>query len=56
MAKNRKTENGINYRIERRRDYSITEWSVFWRGEDGSVLELTNDERLERDTSRSIND
>jgi len=56
MASDYKTENGIDYSIVRRRDPSITEGAWYWKGSDGSILELTDEEVADRDTSRSITD
>jgi hypothetical protein len=56
MAKNSKTENGIRYTIEYTKHPSMAEEVVYWRGNDGSRLDLTYEEKVERDTSRSIAD
>lgn len=56
MAQSSKTENGIRYTIQRRRDASFAESSIYWQSADGTILELTDEEMSARDTSRSITD
>lgn len=56
MTKNVKEENGVTYRIAQRDSPSMAEYSLYWRGDDGSTLELTYDEKAERDTSKSLAD
>lgn len=43
-------------RLRRRGELSITEQRDYWQAEDGTVVELTEDELLQLDTSRSIAD
>lgn len=56
MTNTRKTENGITYRLKKRDQASIAEGIYYWEGSDGSILELTEEEQAERDTSRSLTD
>lgn len=57
MPTNTKTENGIRYTIRRRRDNSMTEYGWYWEAEDGSILEMTEDEALARANNvRAITD
>jgi hypothetical protein len=56
MSNPYKTENGIDYTLERRRQASLSEGRLYWQGSDGSVLELTQEELAARDTSRSLTD
>jgi len=56
MTTSRKSEKGVDYTLETRPYPSAAEGIVFWRGSDGSVLELTYEEQLARDTSKSISD
>ena len=48
MTTSRKTQNGIDYTLERRTDHDIMQQPWFWRGNDDSVLEPTSEEVIDR--------
>jgi hypothetical protein len=52
MTTSHKTQNGIDYTLERRTDHDMTQQAWFWRGDDDSVLEPTTDEVIDRIPSR----